>query len=101
MLSINCSFGGNDELFGGPGEVDYIIGGSFDDLIDGGDGMDLAFGDHASITLSVSVSHMLKHAITTDANCTGGGDNITLGSGDDLVRFFVMLRTTLSIFWYG
>jgi len=48
--------------------------------------MDLVFGDHASISLSADMSHKLEYATTTDAGCNGGEDNITLGSGDDLVR---------------
>ena len=87
LLSINCSFGGDDELQGGTGEVDYIVGGSRNDNITGGGGMDLVFGDHAFITLYADESHKLKYATTTDADCAGGVDTIILGGGDDLVRF--------------
>lgn len=80
--SIDCANGGDDELYGGDGLVDYLIGGSFNDTIEGQDGMDLAFGDHASLSFYETESHQLRHATTKDPSCAGGTDYIDLGSGD-------------------
>jgi Ca2+-binding RTX toxin-like protein len=84
LTTINCSDGGADTLTGGSGVVDYIVGGGYNDHIEGNDGMDLVFGDHARIDLFVE-SHKLKYATTTNTGCTGGDDTITLGEGDDIV----------------
>lgn len=75
-----------DILSGGPGEVDYIIGGGFDDVIDGNAGMDLVFGDHALIKMH-ELSHKLNYATTIDPGCSKGADLIQLGDGDDIVSF--------------
>lgn len=64
--------------------ADYIVGGSFDDTIEGNEGMDLVFGDHASIDF-FEESHKLKFATTMDTGCARGDDLIKLGSGDDIV----------------
>jgi len=84
LLSVNCSLGGPDEIYGGDGDVDYLIGGSYNDTIYGNKGMDLVFGDHASITLTETFSHKLLSATTTDHSCEGGDDTIDLGDGDDI-----------------
>ena len=84
LVSTNCSIGGSDTLSGGPGLVDYLVGGTDGDIIHGNEGMDLVFGDHAIIQL-YSQSHKLKEASTTEASCGGGSDIIDLGPGDDLV----------------
>jgi len=84
-MTINCSDGAEDHLVGGSGSVDYIVGGALNDLINGEDGMDLVFGDHARIEL-YPTSHKLKYAETIEPGCTGGEDDITLGPGDDMVR---------------
>ena len=80
----DCALGGSDTLRGGDGIVDYLIGGAYDDVIYGEDGMDLAFGDHASIWLYEDETHKLQYATTTEASCTPGADTISLGSGDDI-----------------
>lgn len=82
--TINCGDGGPDTLLGGSGLADYIVGGSFDDTIEGNEGMDLAFGDHAGIDF-FEESHKLKFATTMETGCTRGKDSIKLGSGDDIV----------------
>ena len=46
--------------------------------------MDLVFGDHGEIVLSRDNPYKLVYASTTDAGCTPGVDNITLGQGDDM-----------------
>jgi hypothetical protein len=84
LTTINCSDGGADTITGGSGIVNYIVGGGYNDHIEGNDGMDLVFGDHAHVDL-FDESHKLKYATTTDAGCTGGDDTITLGEGDDIV----------------
>lgn len=84
MKTINCSDGGSDVLSGGSGDVDYIIGGGFDDVIDGNSGMDLVFGDHALIKMH-ELSHRLDYATTIDPDCSVGADIIRLGEGDDIV----------------
>ena len=85
VSNITCS-----AKFGGPGDVNYLIGGSEGDEIYGSEGMDLAFGDHAYIELVeeslFEKSHKLSIAKTINANCSGGIDHIELGPGDDLVR---------------
>lgn len=83
VVSINCTLGGADELYGRGGLVDYLIGGSFDDYLEGNDGPDLVFGDHARITF-FETSHQLRFATTTHPGCAGGMDTIDLGSGDDI-----------------
>lgn len=75
--------GGNDYLEGGSGAVDYIVGGGYNDTIEGNDGMDLVFGDHARIDFYVQ-SHQLRYATTIETACTGGDDYIDLGEGDDI-----------------
>lgn len=60
------------------------VAGGFDDHIEGNEGRDLVFGDHAAIALSEIEPYKLVTAITTDAHCTPGVDNITLGEGDDM-----------------
>jgi len=84
LETIHCSDGAADQLYGGPGEVDYIIGGAYDDYIEGNEGMDLVFGDHARIEL-FEASHKLKYSQSTDFGCTGANDTIILGPGDDMV----------------
>lgn len=94
IASIDCFFGGFDTLIGGPGEVDYIIGGGFADEIWGNsthsddgqdtDGSDLVFGDHAKILLLEEPPLKLIQGETIFANCTGGDDTIILGPGDDV-----------------
>ena len=85
LLTLGCDQGGNDILSGGEGVVNYIVGGSFDDKIQGSGAMDLVFGDHASIILYGDASHKLKIAITVNASCSGGSDEIRLEDGDDIV----------------
>ena len=92
LVSINCTYGGEDALYGGDGDVDYIVGGRSDDTIYGDDtsstnneNLDLVFGDHAQIMFYEEQSHKLAHAVTTNAGCNGGNDDIWLGPGDDLV----------------
>jgi len=84
LVTLNCSDGDADRLYGGPGVVDYIVGGAYNDYIEGNDGMDLVFGDHAKIDL-FPASHKLQYAQTTDFGCTGGDDTIYLGAADDIV----------------
>jgi Ca2+-binding RTX toxin-like protein len=84
VATINCSDGGNDNLYGGSGVVDFMIGGAYNDTIKGNDGMDLVFGDHAQINL-FELSHKLRYAKTASPGCSGGDDLIVLGAGDDLV----------------
>jgi len=84
ITSIDCIEGGDDTLYGGNGTVDYIIGGAYNDTIQGNDGMDLVFGDHALIKLYENESHKLLFAQTILEYCAGGDDNITLGLGDDM-----------------
>jgi Ca2+-binding RTX toxin-like protein len=83
LLSTNCIHGGSDTLYGGPGVVNYLVGGSEGDKIYGNVSMDLAFGDHADIKL-FEMSHQLSTAETIDGSCAGGIDTIRLGPGDDL-----------------
>ncbi len=85
LSTLGCDHGGNDELSGGEGTVNYIVGGSFNDTIQGSSAMDLAFGDHASISLYADSSHKLQIAETAEAACAGGLDEIYLGAGDDIV----------------
>ena len=92
LRSIDCHMGGNGVLRGGPGLVDYLVGGSYDDELFGEDGMDLVFGDHASILLYKDQSHRLHNATTKDASCTPGKDRISLGPGDDMVRATCVTR---------
>ena len=119
LMSIHCKDGGSDILvsascsslaetfskevsninmfpqkYGGPGDVNYLVGGSKGDEIYGSDGMDLAFGDHAYIEL-FEESHKLSFAKTIDAACSGGADIIELGPGDDLVRWSMLLNTCI------
>ena len=84
ITSIDCLEGGDDTLYGGNGDVDYIIGGAHNDTIQGNDGMDLVFGDHALIELYENESHKLRFAKTILEFCAGGDDHITLGPGDDM-----------------
>ena len=81
-LSLDCCRGDNDTIFGGDGEVDYLVGGGMHDVILGEEGPDLVFGDHALIIFDVDVSHKLKYARTTNHSCAGGNDTIFLGGGD-------------------
>ena len=81
-ISTSCELSGKDTLYGRAGLVDYLIGGGFDDTIEGNDGMDLVFGDHAYLTFYNHESHKLKFATTTNHSCSGGDDLIDLGSGD-------------------
>ena len=81
-LSVSCDLGGKDVLYGGSGVVDYLIGGGFNDTIEGQNGMDLVFGDHAHLTFYKAESHRLRFATTTNHSCSGGYDTIDLGSGD-------------------
>jgi len=76
--------GGSDTIFGGDGEVDYIVGGTFGDTIDGEDGMDLVIGDHGYIELNETKAYRLVYAKSIDPSCNGGADKITLGDGDDI-----------------
>ncbi|CAB9505193.1 Kringle domain [Seminavis robusta] len=91
ILPLDCEYGGPDTLYGGNGEVDYIIGGGFSDVIYGGtdvldaaDGSDLVFGDHAEIMLEEEPAYKLIRAEITLPECTGGDDSIYLGAGDDI-----------------
>ncbi len=90
LSTLGCDHGGNDELYGGEGVVNYIVGGSFNDTIQGSSAMDLVFGDHASINLYADLSHKLQIAETMEAACAGGSDEIYLGAGDDIVSMNVM-----------
>ena len=83
ILSTSCQDGGADHLYGGSGDVDYIIGGSFNDYVEGNEGMDLVFGDHAFILLNSTMPYKLEYAKTIYANCTPDNDNITLGLGGE------------------
>lgn len=62
--------------------MDYLIGGGFKDTIEGQNGMDLAFGDHAKLAFYEAESHKLRFATTTNPSCAGGDDTINLGAGD-------------------
>jgi len=84
LTTLNCSDGAPDRLYGGSGVVDYIVGGAYNDYIEGNEGMDLVFGDHAKIDL-FALSHKVRHAETIDFGCTGGDDTIYLGAADDIV----------------
>lgn len=81
--SIDCKFGGDDEILGGNG-TDYVVGGSFNDVIDANEGADLVFGDHAIIFMYNDPPFKLLNATTIDASCAQGEDNITLGDGNDI-----------------
>jgi len=76
-------------LFGGAGDVDYLVGGAWGDTMEGNDGMDLVMGDHAKFEFTSSVSHQLQYAETIDPTCTGGADVIRLGRGNDMVRCYL------------
>ena len=91
ILSIYCQDGGADYLYGGSGDVDYIIGGGFNDYVEGNEGMDLVFGDHAFILLNSTMPFKLEYAQTIYPNCTPGNDNITLGPGGE--------HQILPLFW--
>ena len=103
LLTINCSLGGNDTLHGGDGDIDLIVGGSWNDKIFADDSLstnidssDVVFGDQAEVFFYGDESHRLQNATTADAGCTdGGSDRITLGPGDDLVslRGVLLSRT--------
>jgi len=82
------------QKYGGPGDVNYLVGGSDGDEIYGSEAMDLAFGDHAYIEL-FELSHKLSIAVTINASCSGGMDTIRLGPGDDLVRWSLSLNTCI------
>jgi len=82
--TISCADGGGDRVYAGDGAVDYIIGGAFNDTVEGNGGPDLVFGDHASIELYESEPYKLRYAKTINANCTGGEDTIRLGDGNDV-----------------
>ena len=115
LLSVACDLGGKDELHGGGGDVDYLVGSAHNDTIWGDGGVDVVFGDHARIELSGTESFQLLYAVTIDASCEGGDDIIDLGEDDDLVRkifnrshflcrveshgivFFVFLKTRHSV----
>lgn len=81
-MSIDCCLGDDDTIFGGDGEVDYLVGGALNDAIKGEDGPDLVFGDHAFITFDKNESHKLRYARTTNHSCSGGNDIMDLGVGD-------------------
>ena len=95
ILTINCSIGGADTLYGGEGQVDYIVGGTLNDTIYADDhsstdshNSDVVFGDHAEIMFYMDESHKLKQAITIDSECdSSGSDFIALGPADDLVSY--------------
>jgi Ca2+-binding RTX toxin-like protein len=93
LLSISCCLGGNDKIYGGAGDVDYLIGGGFNDTIEGNDGMDLVFGDHAFLTFYETESHRLRYATTTNHSCSGGDDTINLGAGDVRSSYLLLLST--------
>ena len=76
---------------GGAGSVDYLIGGGFNDTIEGNDGMDLVFGDHAFLTFYEDESHRLRYARTINHSCSGGFDTIDLGSGDVRYTLYVWM----------
>ena len=88
--------GGNDTLHGGDGDLDLLVGGSWNDKIFADDSLstnvdssDVVFGDQAELFFYGDESHKLQNATATDAGCFGGGtDIITLGPGDDLVSFY-------------
>ena len=90
--------GGTDTLHGGEGDVDYIVGGSFNDVVYADDSnstnianSDVVFGDHAEILFYEDESHKLQQAITIDVNCSNdGNDAIILGPGDDLVSLMAL-----------
>ena len=84
-------------MYGGDGDVDFIIGGSSDDMIyadnsssTNNGNRDIVFGDHGEIVFYDDESHKVEQATTIDAGCNGGSDVITLGSGDDLVSFITL-----------
>ena len=97
-MTINCNIGGNDTLHGGDGNIDYIVGGTLNDMIYADDinssnnaNSDVVFGDHAEIMFYEDESHKLHQAITIDGNCSSGGsDIIILGPGDDLVSLIAL-----------
>ena len=80
-LSISCRLSGEDEILGRDGLVDYVVGGGRNDKIEGNEGMDLVFGDHAYLTFYNEESHKLRFATTTNHSCTGGNDTVDLGPG--------------------
>lgn len=84
LETVACSIGGSDEIHGGDGPVDYLIGGSYNDTIYGDGGVDVVFGDHAVIDLSETMPFKLQYAKTIEHACKGGDDTMFLGSGDDL-----------------
>ena len=93
--TINCIDGWNDTLFGGPGAVDYLFGGGYNDTIEGNEGMDLVFGDHGSVSF-YEESHKLLFSKTSDNYCRGGDDLIRLGDGDDLVSLIAICKLVFS-----
>jgi hypothetical protein len=52
--------------------------------VEGNDGPDLVFGDHATILLSNETQFELVSATTLDPFCTPGNDTIYLGQGHDI-----------------
>ena len=93
-LSLDCCLGNNDTIFGGAGEVDYLVGGGMHDVIHGQEGPDLVFGDHALIVFDVDVSYKLNYARTTNQSCAGGNDTIFLGGGDVSERYVIFYMAT-------
>ena len=93
ISTIDCDVGGSDDLYGGEGDVDYIVGGSSNDTIFADDStytdnstLGIVFGDHAEIMFYENHSHRLDQAIAINADCeSGGSDIIILGPGDDWV----------------
>ena len=65
--TVACVDGGGDHIYAGDGNVDYVIGGAFNDTVEGNGGPDLVFGDHASIELYEGKSYKLRYAKTINA----------------------------------
>ncbi len=80
-ISTNFGIGANDAITAGDGD-DVIIAGPDDDTIDAGDGDNIVFGDNAAITWTGGI---IAEATTDLATDIGGSDDITTGSGNDLI----------------
>ena len=81
VLSIDEAFGGSDTIAAGAGD-DLILGGAGADTINAGEGNNLVFGDNGFVHVTDGV---VDHAMTMDDAGAGGPDNITTGSGMDIV----------------
>jgi hypothetical protein len=78
--STDPEHGGDDDITTGSGD-DIIIGGTGNDTIDAGEGDNIVFGDNGHIELSAGVPVLIKSVSPEH----GGVDDITTGSGDDII----------------